>query len=86
MSKSIRKEAVFLFLSGKMNEVVFLKAPKTASNLEQLHEAVQNLLKNGKEISAENIFLESKNREILVQYMGICNEIDLLKLNRKREI
>ena len=80
---SISKSPVQLLLEEKISEGSFLLLQIPEGAYHALAVACKELIGKGKEISAENIWLLKKDKEVLLQYMEICNQIDKLKLGRK---
>lgn len=71
-----------LLLANQISPKIFCKIPIPAgTEIENLlGDVLKKLSATGKEISAENIWLETKMQPILGCYMNICNEIDGRKI------
>jgi hypothetical protein len=83
LKRSERKEPISLFLRGEMSLLAFSKAPVMEGRYRALHIAVKALLEKQIEVSEENIFLETRNKQVLLDYISIINDMDREQINKR---
>ena len=85
-TKSLKSGKTWLdcYLSGTISREIFKAIDVPGDDVwAKLMQTMQKVLNNEAEVNAENVFLYSKNMEVLAAYMQIVNFYDQEKVEKK---